>query len=289
MKKLIILLLVLMMAVFSVDAADTEATLTIKAYKKAKSNSGTLEMKVIDALTGTLATFAEGSTGSKIDMTNYVKTYLGDTSKKYATNDDITGLTRRAAFSVHVSGNYKGSFTVTTTIKSLAYYADQSNESTRYCTASKDATSGKITYTESLDNYLTTKFYFIDYQLLFTSEDTASVEYTPTGSTEKYTDTIKSGTVKADGSETKGYIPAITVIPGTGEGTKKDEHTIAFSWTVSTTNPADVDYVSYYWDVRASFAMILEEGSTSTAHSYNYKDLPKGVYKAPVTVTIASS
>ena len=287
MKKLIILLLVLMMAVFSVDAADTEKTLTIKAYKKAKSNSGTLEMKVIDALTGTLATFAEGSNGSKIDMTNYVKTYLGDTSKKYATNDDITGLTRRAAFSVHVSGNYKGSFTVTTTIKSLAYYADQSNESTRYCTASKDATSGEITYTESLDNYLTTKFYFIDYQLLFTSEDTASVEYTPTGSTEKYTDTIKSGTVKADGSETKGYIPAITVTPGTG--TEEKEHTIAFSWTVSTTNPADVDYVSYYWDVRASFAMILEEGSTSTAHSYNYKDLPKGVYKAPVTVTIASS
>ena len=287
MKKLIILLLVLMMAVFSVDAADTEATLTIKAYKKAKSNSGTLEMKVIDALTGTLATFAEGSNGSKIDMTNYVKTYLGDTSKKYATNDDITGLTRRAAFSVHVSGNYKGSFTVTTTIKSLAYYADQSNESTRYCTASKDATSGKITYTESLDNYLTTKFYFIDYQLLFTSEDTASVEYTPTGSTEKYKDTIESGTVKADGSETKGYIPAITVTPGTG--TEEKEHTIAFSWTVSTTNPADVDYVSYYWDVRASFAMILEEGSTSTAHSYNYKDLPKGVYKAPVTVTIASS
>lgn len=262
MKRTLTLLLILLLSAFSLFADDTLSTdtLTVKAYKNKKSNTEIVEMKVIDALTGTLATFKDNTpeNNSIIDMTNYLKTYLGNTSVDQSSDSNLAS---KAAFSVHVTGNQVETFTLTVKFKALAYYGE-SGVDRRYTAESR--------VSADYNNYITARFYLIDYQYIFTDTDTSTV--TNNG----ITNTI------ADATPT-GYSKNVTVPSTTPSASSDPESIITYKWKVTSTD-SSATYISKYWDVRATFAMILNEGNSSTAGSYI--KAPNGIYKAPVTVSL---
>lgn len=262
MKRILTITLILILSVCSLFADDKTAELTVKAYKKKKSSkNATVEMKVIDALTGSLNTFKSSTPldNAVIDMTDKVKTYIGDTSVDQSTD---TNLSSKAAFSVHVTGNQKQTFIISVQFQALAYYGEGGN-------------LGRYTVSSSANysNYITARFYLVDYQLLFTDTDTASVTDTDT----KITDSITN--VQLTGSATN-----VTVPSSAPSETSDPKSTISYSWKVETTDTSNLDYVSHYWDARATFAMILNKGNETTAGSY--VKAPNGIYQAPVTVSL---
>lgn len=214
-------------------------------------------MKVIDALTGTLATFKDGTSSGIIDMTNYLKTYLGNTSIDQSSDSNLTS---KAAFSVHVTGNQVEIFTLTVSFKALAYYGESGNEG-RYQSE---------TSTANYENYITARFYLIDYQYIFTETDSSTIEIDSVTNT--ITDVTSTGSAKN------------VTVPSTAPAATSDpESKISYKWKVTSTDTS-AKYISKYWDVRATFAMILNEGSSTTPGSYI--KAPNGIYKAPVTVSL---
>ncbi len=219
MKKLLILLLVLMTAVFSVSAADStedtgtattaanagQKTLEVVAYKKDKSQES-LTMKIIDALTGALDTI---TAGQRIDMSNYVNKYVDTVKDSYT---DLE-LGKKAIFSIHVSGNVTGTYVCTITIKEFAKWTDTDN-------------SGAHTY--SPDYVIHANYYLRQIQAVFSETET---------STKDSSKTISKSTMTTDVETKKG----------------SGEKTLQFKWTVSE-NVTNNDY----WDVRAMVAMVLK-------------------------------
>jgi hypothetical protein len=268
MKKLSILLLVLMMAVFSVNAAETGNTattttktfnekggdtLTIKAYKKKKTGGQDFTIKVIDALTGSLDDiFERNNTDIKvINIDNYVDKFLGSTS-------DTTGLRKKAIFSIHAGGNIKGDVTVKVTFSPLTLYTLKTESDTEgtFLTI-KDENGNNVTYKKG-DKVIKVKYFMQDINYYFTSAG-ASVATDSSSQTEK---------IELTGNTT-----------GNVEVTDKSENNyLSFSWKVT---PGDSSSLATenYWDVEAMFAMIID----STTYNDNKTD---GTYIAPITISI---
>lgn len=121
MKKILTLVLILMLSLFTLLADDTTDTLTVKAYKKSISTTPTFEPRVIDALTGSLDVLENNAV---ITMDNYINKFLG-------TLDDVKNIRNKAIFSFHVGGNRVGTYTVQITFQSLAFYSDYKDSGTR--------------------------------------------------------------------------------------------------------------------------------------------------------------
>ncbi len=131
MKKILSFLMILILitsSMFAVESTENEETpttntddgsqkiLKVVAYKKDKSTNE-LSMKIIDALTGALATIGDGQ---RIDMSNYVNKYVDTVKDSYT---DLE-LGKKAIFSIHVSGNVSGTYICTITINEFARWSD---------------------------------------------------------------------------------------------------------------------------------------------------------------------
>ena len=263
MKKLIILLLVLMAAVFSVNADtddadnDKTATLTIKAYKKSKSDTGAvLTVKVIDALTRSLDDiFNTEGVNNAIIINKYVDKFVG------TRDNNPTGISKKAIFSVHVAGNMKGKFSVTATFKPLAEYTNVSDPTTYSQDAiDKQKVMMNNTYKywqkSSTATVIPVTYYMRDINYFFTSSGTA---------------TSGAYTIKCDTAEANAPVEDNSSI---GE--------LKFEWTVYDTSKSTSGTTSgNYWDIETMFAMIIDE----TAYN-NFKG--SGTFLAPIEIVIAS-
>lgn len=122
MKKILTLLMILILITSSVFAADStednpgQKALEVVAYKKDKGKDS-LNLKIIDALTGALDTI---NSGERIDMSNYVNKYVDTVKDSYT---DLE-LGKKAIFSIHVSGNVTGTYICTITINEFARWSD---------------------------------------------------------------------------------------------------------------------------------------------------------------------
>jgi hypothetical protein len=253
MKKLIILLLVMMAAVFSVDAADsttptttktygTGDTLTIKAYKKDKSAGPIYTLKVVDALTGSLDDITQYSESSReINIDDYVNKFIG-------TFNDKVGLSKKAIFSIHVGGNVKSAssesnFEVSVTFGDFALYTwDNDNK--------------VWAKTKNENEVISVQYFMQDMNYFFTSTGTTSAE-----DESSYEETISSDTEDQN----------VTV------DSLNSSKTLSFSWNVWSDNTA-LTTTQNYWDVEVMFAMIID--------SSTYEEKNNGTYRAPITITL---
>lgn len=254
MKKFLVMLLVLVLAVFSLDAASggNSATLTIKAYKKSKG-SGKLTVKVIDALTGSLDDiFNTDEVNNAIIINDYVNKFIGDMT-------DTTGINRKAIFSVHVAGNMTGSFSVTVTFSPLRRYTASSqsdytnNSGSEYY--EKVMIKGSDTYwvTSSSADVIPVTYYMKDINYFFTATGTT------TGASN--TDEISCNTQEASKK-----VPA---------DNSSDSTSLSFAWTVSGSG-------SSYWDMETMFAMIIDQSGYDSVKG-------SGTFMAPIEIVISAS
>ncbi len=235
MKKLLILLLVLMTAVFSANADEspkktygTGDTLTIKAYKKDKAVGQTYTLKVVDALTGSLDDITKYADGNReINIDDYVNKFLG------SVNDEV-GLSRKAIFSIHVGGNITSSFKVSVKFEDFARYT--LNDKT-------------WTKTKNESEVIKVKYFMRDMNYFFTSTGTT----TATDSTNK-TETISSSSSDA----------TVTVDSLGGYGI------LEFIWTVSSKNTGRTS-TENYWDVETMFAMIIDSSTYEAKANGTYR------------------
>ncbi len=250
MKRTLLLLLILLLSAFSLFADDKTDTLTVKAYKKKVGTEASFDARVIDALTGSLDVISKNA---EIDMSNYVNKFLGSFITSVS---DAKAIRNRAIFSFHCGGNYTGTFTVTITFGSLAYYGE-------------DGTQERDT-----SKYIATQYWFLkdDFKAYFGANRTGSATDS-SGKTEiikitSPTDNNLSATVYGGNTETTGTIVFKWTVTGHSESTDTPKKTI----TQNT------------WDVEAMVAMILLENDSGDYKGYNKAD--NGYYRAPVTITM---
>ena len=157
MKKILTLLMILILITSSIFAADStednpgQKALEVVAYKKDKGKDS-LNLKIIDALTGALNTI---NSGERIDMSNYVNKYV-DTVKETYTDLE---LGKKAIFSIHVSGNVTGTYICTITINEFARWKDTES-------------SGAHVYDS--DNVIHANYYLRQVQAVFSETETTT-------------------------------------------------------------------------------------------------------------------
>ncbi len=144
MKRILLLTLILILSVFSVFADESTATLEVKAYKKQSDGNPIYDVRLIDALTGSLDVLTKNQ---YVDMSNYVNKFLGSFLTSNPVSTDNIG--NKAIFSFHVGGNYTGTFKVNIKIQSLASYGSD----------------GEGERDES--KYIAAQYWFQDYRLYF--------------------------------------------------------------------------------------------------------------------------
>lgn len=250
MKKVLTLMMVLMLAAFSLFAATSTAELEVKAYKKVSDGDPIYDARVIDALTGSLDVLTKGQT---VDMSNYVNKFLGTFLSSNPVSTDNIG--NKAIFSFHVGGNYIGTFKVNIKIQSLASYG-------------KD---GKSDRDES--KYIAAQYWFQDYKLYFGNRTQSA---TGKGGDKE---TISSvSTPKSIGQVAYGSTPASFDFSWKVVGATTAEN----GTDVITTNTWDIEAMVAM--------ILLSADTTSGSTTYlGYKSADNGVYMAPITITMTIS
>lgn len=183
MKKILTLLMILILITSSIFAADSkednpgQKALEVVAYKKDKGKDS-LNLKIIDALTGALDTI---NSGERIDMSNYVNKYV-DTVKETYTDLE---LGKKAIFSIHVSGNVTGTYICTITINEFARWKDTES-------------SGAHVY--DYNNVIHANYYLRQVQAVFSETETTTKDTDKTIS--KSTGTTDITTKQGSGAKT---------------------------------------------------------------------------------------
>ncbi len=264
MKRTLTLLLILLLSAFSLFAGETSDTLRVVAYKKEKSNEPTNSLQVIDALTGTLATIPNESSGSHaehhddakhLNMSDYINNYLDDSTRTFTELE----LSRKALFSVHVNGNSTGSYTINISFGKFANL-----DSTTY----PDAVIKNVYYLRKFNAFFTSTG---------TSKNTVSKNDTT------YYGSVEKGIYSTD---------KITVYSSTSEGTGDS---LSFSWKVGSKTTSggsynyDKDTVIDYWEAEAMVALIIDKTTYTSKDSSGNDVIPNGEYEAVITVSLTVS
>lgn len=261
MKRTLTLLLILLLSAISLFAVETSDTLRVVAYKKEKSSTPTNSLQVIDALTGTLKTIPNGSSGSHdthydddkhLNMSDYINNYLDDSSRTFT---DLE-LSKKALFSVHVNGNSTGNYTV-----SISF--------------------GKFANLDTGDypNAIIKNVYYLGkFNAFFTSTGTSTSTISKSGTA--YYCSVEKGTYSTE---------KITVDSTTTQGTGDS---LSFSWKVGSKTSSSSSYiydkntVIDYWEAEAMVALIIDKTTYTSKDSSGNDVIPNGEYEAVITVSL---
>lgn len=263
MKRTLTLLLILLLSAISLFAVETSDTLKVVAYKKEKSSTPTNSLQVIDALTGTLKTIPNGSSGSHdhhyddkhLNMSDYINNYLDDSSRTFT---DLE-LSKKALFSVHVNGNSTGTYTV-----SISFGKFANLDSTNYPNA-----------------VIKNVYYLRKFNAFFTSEGTSTSTISKSGTT--YYCSVEKGTYSTE---------KITVDSTTTQGTGDS---LSFSWKVGSKTNSSGSYVYTkdtvidYWEAEAMVALIIDKTTYTSKDTSGNDVIPNGEYEAVITVSLTVS
>lgn len=264
MKRTLTLLLILLLSAFSLFAVEYTDTLKVVAYKKEKSNTPTNSLQVIDALTGTLKTIPNESSGSHathhdddkhLNMSDYINNYLDDSSR---TLTDLE-LSKKAIFSVHVNGNSTGNYTV-----SISFGKFANLDLTNYPNA-----------------VIKSVYYLRKFNAFFTSTGISTSTISKSGTT--YYGSVEKGTYST---------AAITVDSSTTAGTGDS---LSFSWKVGSKTNSYGSYVYTkdtvidYWEAEAMVALIIDKDTYTSKDTSGNDVIPNGEYEAVITVSLTVS